>query len=101
VLDLIVDGLAVYRLTRLLTTDKVTEGLREQMFLLDVRWAAHRDRPVREFWGYLARCDWCVSIYAAAVVRFMPRRIRRALALSALAGIVSTRVPRRGADLTR
>lgn len=50
---------ATTRLTRLITDDKITEGLR--------RWAVRR-------WGeqslvaYLLFCPWCVSPYVAATV---------------------------------
>lgn len=49
--------LAVARLTRLVTTDKVTESLRIRVVN---RWGA--DAMI----SYFVHCPWCVSVYAAA-----------------------------------
>jgi hypothetical protein len=49
----IVVALATYRLTRLVTADKITEPIR-------------RFVEVRSQWlGYLVTCDWCLSIWVA------------------------------------
>lgn len=47
--------LACYRLTRLVTTDTITEPLRELV--------QHRGRV-----GYLVGCDWCVSVWVGVPV---------------------------------
>lgn len=48
--DLLVDGLATYRLTRLITEDTITEGLREHL-------------P-----SYPWHCHWCMSIWVGGAV---------------------------------
>ena len=49
-------ALATYRLTRLVTADKITEPLR--IWVLDrSEWA-----------GYLVTCDWCLSIWISPPV---------------------------------
>ena len=79
-----VAALATYRLTRLVTADKITEPLRERV---TSRWL-----------GYLVQCDWCLSIWVApwpalAVVLWPDNRVVMvaliALALSAVTGFVS------------
>lgn len=91
---LVVDALAVYRLTRLVTTDEVTAPLRSKA--LD-RWPPHRaDGTPR--WSYALTCDWCASIYvsagAVAASKMFPRAWNLAaavLAASAVTGLVSSR----------
>lgn len=90
----LVYALAVARLTRLVTSDKITEGPRDRYIWRS--WgrhfmaAARKERPdtdraghrrVAQDWArtavrngaepplrvYLATCPWCVSIYVAAV----------------------------------
>ena len=99
--DLIDDALATYRLTRLVTTDRVTQKLRDR---LNERWGTKTvptipsgTRTVRTAFGELLTCDWCVSIYVgaavAAVRTFAPRAwrpIARALASSAVAGVIGS-----------
>lgn len=59
VLSLVVGVLAVARLSRLLTTDRLTIGYR--------RWVVNK-------WGadsmpsYLAHCDWCTSMWLAVPI---------------------------------
>lgn len=83
----VVAALAVYRATRLITADFIFEPLRS--------WA---DRRRRDWPGYLASCDWCVSVYVAAVVapvvivwgdNRVVVGVLVALALSAVAGLVA------------
>jgi hypothetical protein len=89
--DNLVDALAVYRLTRLVVEDTVSEPLREWI------WKNHPPDSTRL--GYLVTCPWCVSIYmgtAVAVARtFAPRTwsiAARALAFSAVTGITTQRL---------
>ncbi len=84
-IELIEDGLAVYRLTRLVTTDRITQPLRDA--------AADRNETL----GYLAGCDWCSSLWlalgVAGVSALAPRAWRplaRALASSAVTGILAS-----------
>jgi hypothetical protein len=103
--DLIVDALAVARLTRLLLRDGITEPLRVPVR----RWAGRRpplvgNLPLDE---WLARpaahpkvaelldCAWCASVWVAGAVLFARYRTSRAwqaaatvLALSQVAGML-------------
>jgi hypothetical protein len=81
---LIVNALAVYRLTRLVTDDELTDPLRTWVF-------KHRGETAQ----YFVTCPWCVSVwFAFAVVLlniwvplvWMP--IAVALALAAMAGFL-------------
>lgn len=56
---LVIAALAVARLTRLVTTDRITEAPRN--------WVLRR-LPTESLWAYLLVCGWCMSIYMAAVV---------------------------------
>jgi hypothetical protein len=53
-----VNALAVYRGTKLIIDDKITEPAREWFF---DRWS-----PVNT-WTYLFTCPWCVSIWLAGI----------------------------------
>lgn len=107
--DLVVDVLAVHRLTRLLTRDKVTDGLREA-WIAEAYEAAGRDDapPGGVSWqqhlavdespparAYVAGCSWCVSVWTAVAVvsarRLVPGLwgpVGRVLAFSAVVGLV-------------
>lgn len=78
--------LSTYRLTRLVTADRITQGLRA--------WVVRRNRTL----GYLVTCDWCLSIWvaplpAAGVVLFPENRLVVAVLLgltaSAVTGLLS------------
>jgi hypothetical protein len=59
-LDGIILTLAVFRLTRMVTTDAVLTPLRNKI------WAKS---PVHKGGiGYLITCDWCTSVWIAALV---------------------------------
>ncbi len=85
--ELSVDALAAYRLTRLATTDAIadvprTALQRRSVFLLD-----------------LLNCPWCTSVWVSfgvvAARRSVPRLwdpVATALALSAVAGFIAERV---------
>jgi len=82
----LVAALATYRVTRLVTADQITEPLR-----------AFAER--RKWTGYLAQCDWCVSIWVApgpavAVVLWPDNRVvlvgLLALTFSAVTGLIAT-----------
>jgi hypothetical protein len=83
---LAIGALATYRLTRLVTADKITEPIRA--------WASRRS----EWLGYLSTCDWCLSIWfapwpalalALAPTSGLVRVPLAALALSALTGLLA------------
>lgn len=92
-LDTAVSALATYRLTKLVIDDKLTEELREKVFV------RYGDPSVSKI-SYLLTCPWCVSMYAGLAVSVsdtvFPRTTRvltRALAFSALTGIIAEREP--------
>lgn len=58
-ITLLVAALATARLTRLVTTDRITQAPR--------RWALHK-LPAESLGAYLLVCDWCVSVYVGAAV---------------------------------
>jgi hypothetical protein len=58
--EFLVLGLATYRLTRLITTDNITEPIRERIW--------DRYPPQSSKLGYLITCDWCSSIWVASIV---------------------------------
>jgi hypothetical protein len=53
VFELVIVGLATYRLTRLVTADRIMDWLRA--------WVESRSGWL----GYLVTCDWCLSIWLA------------------------------------
>lgn len=83
--DLLIDALAVFRLTRLVTTDTILDRPRE---------AVRKERP--GLFLFLT-CPWCVGMWlAAGVVLVAPhvrlwRPLRQVLALSAIAGLLAER----------
>lgn len=87
--DEIVDGVAVFRLTRLVVADQFPPVKRARERILQ-RW------PATDWRVELLTCPWCVSFWIALVVvalrRFVPRVWRpasRAFAFSAVAGMLS------------
>lgn len=111
-IDLVIDGLAAYRLTRLVTADSITEGPRRAVVL----WAFRREpvRPAVEPGSTIAEtlddydfdqvpklatlvtCRWCVGVYVAFAVvaarRLAPRAwgpVAEGLALAAAAALAA------------
>jgi hypothetical protein len=91
VIDLVVDALAVYRLTRLIVEDEVTRPPRMRL----LQWFGRFEDGHR--WIYLATCYWCVGWWCAFAVvaarKMFPRAwplIARALAFSTTVGVLST-----------
>lgn len=90
---LTVGALSTYRITRLITTDTITEGLRTRLW--------ERYPPESTKLGYLVTCDHCSAVYAALAVAVlatgtmptMPKPVQAvsnvALATLALSGAVS------------
>lgn len=94
--DLLLDTLATYRITRLLTTDDLLSEPREAL----VEWSERRGRHelLRLKVGTLATCPWCLSAWCGLLVvalrRFAPRSwdpLAKALAFSAVTGLVASR----------
>lgn len=89
-IDLVVDALSVYRLTRLLTLDSLPPVKHARDKVLD-RWGESE-------WSELAVCPWCLSVWLAAgvvVARLVTPRAwtpaARVLAFSAVTGLLSSR----------
>lgn len=76
-LELAVDALAAYRLTRLAVKDDLTEPWRESLR--------------SPFLAALTSCMWCAGVWAAFGVRLLPRWVRRALATAAVVGLIAER----------
>jgi hypothetical protein len=55
-------ALAAFRITRLITTDRIFDSLREKIW--------NKFPPNRVNVGYLITCDWCTSIWVAPIVIF-------------------------------
>jgi len=87
--ELVVDGLASYRLVKLVRDDRITEPAR----------AAVENRagpPEQSRLSYLMTCPWCLSVYFGAALTAgrlrWPRAtnvVARTLALSALTGVAT------------
>jgi hypothetical protein len=107
---LLVDALAIYRLTRLVTVDTLTDPARKRLLDAAKRIAfdvatsnMNRPTPVTTN-GYgrlweLVTCPWCISVWIAvpvvALTRLAPvvwQYPALTLALAAVAGIVSERL---------
>lgn len=87
----VVDALAVYRLTRLVTTDTVMAWPRAWL-----SGALHRSPPKRRRTFFFLTCPWCTSIWLAAGVvaltRYVPREwcyVAAGLAFSGVAGYLA------------
>ena len=83
--------LATFRLTRLITEDELLADLRE--------WVWRNHPPDETRIGYFMTCPWCVSVWVGgglvAVQAISPRAgdlLTRALAASALTGLISEKV---------
>lgn len=85
--DLVIYGLATYRLTRLLTRDVIAEPIRE--------WVWKRRPPEKSKIGYLFTCEWCMSIwtasllFASSMITDITDIAAMVLALSAIAGMLT------------
>jgi hypothetical protein len=87
-LDYAILALAVFRLTRLITTDVVFNSIREKIW--------KKSPPHMNGIGYLITCDWCASIWASSLVFTMYKIaseptifVCSILALSSVAGLIS------------
>lgn len=89
---LLVDGLASYRLVKLVRDDRISEPAR----------VAVQDRagpPDQSKLSYLMTCPWCLSVYFGAALTVSRLRwpratdaVARTFALSALTGIATQRL---------
>lgn len=89
-INLLIDGLACYRLTRLITTDAIFATPRDELL-----GALYRNgHPAALKLAEGLECPWCVSIWVAGAITLTRRergwaRIRRGLAVAAIAGLVA------------
>jgi hypothetical protein len=86
----IILALAVFRATRLVTTDQIFEPLRQRI------WSKF---PPNTFLGYLLTCNWCSSIWVSAIfvagyilLPYATFVVSLLLALSAVAAYIAARV---------
>lgn len=86
--DAATDALACYRLTRLVVVDEITAPLREKLQRVVMR--SDVDDGAAAKLNTLIRCPWCASWWLALVMPMLPRWAKRALALSAVAGILGS-----------
>jgi hypothetical protein len=84
---LILLSLAAFRLTRLVTTDTVTDGIRNQIW---------KKFPPSTKLGYLITCNWCTGFWVSLLLGCLWLVIPEALtvvslvlAVSALVGLIS------------
>jgi hypothetical protein len=89
VLDLVVDTLASYRLTKLIRDDMITEPFRESVY-------SRFGPPGESKVSYLVNCPWCMSIWFGVALALARRQrlaaaqvVARGLALSALTGLLN------------
>jgi hypothetical protein len=89
-LTLLTDGLATYRLVKLVRDDRITEPAREAVM-------AAQGPPEQSKVSYLLTCPWCLSIWFGAALTLGRRRwpratsaLSRTFALSALTGLATT-----------
>lgn len=59
-LDGIILTLAVFRITRIVTTDEILSPIRKKI------WA--KSPPWKNGIGYLITCDWCTSVWVSSLV---------------------------------
>lgn len=86
-IELLIDIVATYRLTKLVMEDKAAEGLREFIY-------THFPNGKLE---YLVNCPWCISFWAGLTIfvlrRYYPEAanlLSSALAASAVTGVAYT-----------
>lgn len=89
-MDFLILSVAVFRVTRLFTTDVIFERLREWIW---------KRFPPKTFIGYLFTCNWCLSIWFASLFTLcytieptVTVYVALPFAFSAVAGLISTRL---------
>ena len=87
---LLILALATFRLSRLITTDYITEPFRNFVW---------KRFPPNTQLGYLLTCTWCMSIWFASLITICYTIVPTAtlvpcliLALSAVAGLISNKL---------
>jgi hypothetical protein len=86
--EIVLLGLATYRLTRLFTRDEILSGFRD--------WFWEKYPPETKKLGYVLTCEWCLSIWVASLLQLsriiipIPTNIvALILAMSAIAGLLT------------
>ena len=86
--ELVVGGLATFRLSRFLTQDELISGLRNRLW--------NKFPPETNKFGYLFTCMWCMSIWSASlivvssiIIPTITLYVCIVLALSAIAGLLA------------
>lgn len=89
--DFVLDALATHRLTRLVTTDAITEPIRKRIW--------NKYDPSETKVGYLFTCNWCTSIWvgfgvatARTVAPTAWRYVSYALAASSVTGLLEEKL---------
>lgn len=59
IVALIIDIVAVFRLTRLITRDRITDDFRNKI---------GEKFGMKSKYTYMVNCDWCISMWAAAII---------------------------------
>lgn len=91
--EFLILGLAAFRVTHLLLSDVIAEGLRERVW--------KRFPPESTKIGYLFTCPWCLGFWVSTaigisyiLIPMVTVPVALIFALSAVAGIISTRLDR-------
>lgn len=89
-LSFLILSLATFRTSKVLTTDVITEEIRQKVW--------NRFPPHTKF-GYLFTCDWCMSIWTASIITVCYTIVPVAtlivampFAFSAVAGLISSKL---------
>jgi hypothetical protein len=87
-LNLIIGGLATYRLSKVFVDDQILNGFRNLLW--------RRFPPETNKFGYLFTCMWCMSIWTASlivvssiIIPTITLYVSLVLALSAIAGLLA------------
>ena len=89
--DFVIDALATYRITRLITEDTITEPVREAVFDSDLPDPSLSHFPQHSLIpnpAYILTCPHCASIYAAALTLIAPSPVKKILALAAVTTLI-------------
>lgn len=96
--NFVIDALAVYRLTRLVTRDTITEEIREtikQELQTTAEAGIAPEKSIQKI-VYFLECDWCMSVWVASAAYCMKKYIPETwstisyvLAASAVAGALA------------
>jgi hypothetical protein len=98
-MDFFIDALAIHRLTRLATRDEITRQIREtiEQEIGTLGEARILSPKATEKLNYVMGCDWCMSIWAAAMAyvlrKYVPsvwNTLKYVLAASTVTGLIAS-----------